>query len=342
MIERIRTGILISIIAIAVWVFGEQESLTSASEVARVTFDVPETLALVRPDDFTGEIEVELRGPQAAVQAARARLSELQRITPEQAGLASREDGKYTVPMTEVIAKLPGVTSAGVEVVSTRPATVTMEVITLQKVELPVVADLGGLDLQGQAQVTPARIEVTIPARLVDEAGQYVITAVVDPEELEDLPPGEQVQRQAKQLLLPEALRGARGVRPLGVQRVQVSFIVRQSTATATVPNAVIEVLLPPSAYDVWVIELPPASAVVSVSVRGPQEAIERIRSGVTPVIGVVDAVFGDLREGTISLAIEWNVRTDGRARSLPAGVVIENAPQQVTLTVRPRQGAGQ
>ncbi|MCA9292207.1 MAG: hypothetical protein KDA20_00150 [Phycisphaerales bacterium] len=346
MIDRIRTGILISIITVAVWIFAEQESLTEAREVARISFEVPEAmrdeLALVRPDDFTGEVEVELRGAQASVQTARARLSELQKISPEQAGLATREDGKATIKMADVIANLPGVTSSGVEVVSTRPATVTLEVIKLERLRLPVVADVGELELQAPPAVSPDAIDVTMPARLATDADQFHITAVVDPSELQDLPPGEQVQRQARQLLLPEALRGVRGVRPIGVQRATVSFIVRQTNDSTPVPNAVIEISLPPSAYDAWALELPPASAVVSVTAKGPQEAIQRIRSGATPVIGVVDAVLGDLREGTMPLAVEWFIRVDGRLRPLPAGVVIEDAPQEVTVTVRPRQAEAQ
>ncbi len=341
MIGRIRTAILITIISVAIWMVAEQGSLTEARETVRVSFYVPDAdrdkLELVRPEDFTGEVDVELRGAQSAVQAARESLSELQRISPEQAGFSGREDGTYDVDIAEIISALEAVMSSGVEVISTRPARVMIEVIRLQKVAVSIVADVGELDLDGTPQMSPSSIEVTMPARLAADAVQYQIIAAVDPAELMDLPPGEQVQRQATQLVLPLELRGVRGVRPLPTSRVTVSFIVRRTTAQVELPSVVIGIVTPPSTFDAWTLTLEPA--VVRARARGPEEAIERIRSNATPVIGVVDVVPADLREGPMQIAIAWFIRDGGRLKALPAGVVIENGPANVALNVAPRTG---
>ena len=337
MIGRLRTAVLITIIAIAVWVYAEQESLTEARETARISFSVPDGLrneiAVFPPDDYTGEVQLELRGAQVAVQSARVGLSELQRVSPEEAGLQGREDGNYALDMRSIVAQLDVIRDSGVEVVSARPATVTIEVMRLTQKDVPVVADLGDLDLEKPAEVAPNMVQVTMPERLSVRADDLEIRAVVDPEALADVLPGEQTERQAR-FVLPEVLR-SRGVRRIPVQSAQVSFIVRQTTGQVELTSVVVALVMPPSELGAWRITLPESSAVVTARVRGPQEAIDRIRTNQTPVIGVIEAVPGDLREGQMQLDIAWLIRDGSRLRGLPAGVVVESEVTNVTVDVQ-------
>lgn len=333
MLERIRTFAVISLIAVVAWLFAEAESLGEATLWARVDIVAPADRLLVQArDGWDRRVLVELRGAKGELNQAKAALEQGIPMEPGVTAGVPAVDGEHTVRLAEVLGSYEGLVATGVTVESTSPINVRLRVIELTTVSLPIAVVIPGIAVEGEVTVTPARAEVRLPRSVADELGDDVmVQATLMPDVVAMLPRSGSASAQAA-LSLPESLRSVAEVRLL-TQRAGLSFSVRTALTTATLPVPV-QVLLPSSEQAKWLVELEEPSQILNVSVRGPVEVVERLRSPEEGLVGVLALSSDELAGGIVSKTVGFAIVRGGVPGAVPETLTIEAEERTVRFRV--------
>ncbi len=340
--EWLRSMVIVTVLALAVWVFAEAESLSAREVNTRVEFVVSNAnrdLMRARVDrEFAGQVQLELRGPRSALDRVQRALDEVIVLTPNSTGVAT--DGPFTIYLADYLQNLEVVDEANVEVVSARPPTLTGELVRLETVEdVPVDVLTRGLDLEAAPTVSPETTRVRVPASIAEQAERELrVLARLAVEEVEALPAGEPRSLPAA-LELPEPWRSMTDVQLLGPQTAAVGLTIRSTRVVASV-EATLWTTVPSAQAGAFELAVDLGDRVFDVEVAGPQDAVSRIESGELPVVAVVAILPDELLENSLSKEIRWFVREGGGLRSLPPGVEVRSERQSVTVTITPADDA--
>lgn len=338
--EAIRTFVIVSVLAVAVWVFAEAESLSTREVNARVELVVSpanrENLRVRMNGDESSQVQLELRGPRSALDRVQRDLEGSISITPAAAGL--NEDGPFTLDLGAYLQSLEPIQEANVEVVSVRPPTMSGELIRLKTVDgVPIVVEASGLELEASPTVSPETTRVRVPASLSDgELSDLVVLAQLGEAQVSSLQPGEPVSLSAE-LRLPASWRGRPDVQLLGPTAATVGLTVRSTRAEAMV-EATLWTTLPAAQAGDYELAVDLGERVFDIGVVGPADAVARIESGEWPIVAAVALLPDELLEATVSKELRWFVREGGGLRALPPGVDVRSDRQSVTVTITPAE----
>src|SRR5207248_10157585 len=135
--------------------------------------------------------------------------------------------------------------------------------------------------LEGAPEPIPAALKLRVPESLASRTGDDLeLTARIDRQSLANLPEGRRVVINNVPVELPEWLRGVEGVR-VQPATVSVAVTLRSRVASAVLPTVPVHIRLAPTETGMWDIQVPPESRLLTdVTVTGPSEDVEQIRSG--------------------------------------------------------------
>lgn len=336
MLERLKIGLLVTVIAVVTWLFAEGESLGEDSVWATVRFVAPDEYNEVEVlDGWDGRVFMQLRGPRSSLNAVK---SALERTITFEAGKVDAIpliDGEHNVRLREVMLAHEALRQSGVVVEAVSPIAVTVRVTRFVDVTLPIDPRLEGVETQGSIEVQPERATIRLPTRRASEAAGLSILAIPEPTELQSLPAGGRVQVRAS-LAPPPELRDA-NVGRITPSSATLSFEVRSTIVTREVPVPV-QVLLPSSEQGKWRVRLDQGDQVLSVRVSGPESEVARIAEQTDRLVAALALSSDELAQGATSKRAGFTLISNGVPTPVPASVTIEPSDVEVRFTVEQMQ----
>lgn len=336
MLERIKSFLLISVIALTIWLFAEAESLSSYSGITRVQFISGEgSNRTVRvADGFSGSVSVEVEGSRVAIDRAREILSAGVRLELGKTGVPF-VDGAHSVNLVEAIQAYRPLAAAGVQVTSVSPQNVSLRITELETRQVPVDASLPGVQIVGAIRITPESLPVRLP-RSEWEAMKEPLRLVVrlGDEQIARLPAGGVARVEARAL----APASTSGVDPFptgaGNAVVSLEFTVKDRNATAQFAAVPVQVLLPPIEAGVWRVQIESQDQFLTLEATGPSETIERLQAADAPLIALLALSSDDLERGIASKEVSFGQLRAGVLAPLPESVKVSAAKSAVRFTV--------
>lgn len=335
--ERLRTLGVVSVITLLIWVFAEGESLRSLSVSVRARVESGSADLVVSLSDdeaWDGTIEVRIDGPTARLNAVRAELrrTEIVELTIREVGT----DGGV-IRLGEALRSHPIFRESGVSIVSTDPATISIDVDRLVRREARVVVDSGGVPVRGLAQPVPASVTLLVPERVNAGLGdQFVLTVRLHDDMVQGLAAGQAQTIFNIPVELPEGMEElAEVLGELPLVNVRLTLVARREAQTmATVP---VVVSMPSVISDQYVVRLADEDQFLnSLELRGPVGIFERVGPGkqYTPRIDVF--LMPDLLSAQVaSDGSEVEVTVTGTLSGVPAGVELTQELGAIRVFVR-------
>jgi len=337
-ISRLSTALIALLIATLVWVFAEGESVSTRTVMTSVNFPTePVGDVLIRPDDpsFLGTARVRLEGTTRSIDAAATIVvsaGNRVRLTPGMAGVPSTPGRQGTVDLREALSSIPELRGLGSAVAEVDPRTVTVQVIRLAKRELPVRADVGtAVVLDGEPTCTPSTVTLRLSESELSRIPEGAFaTAVISDQDLRKLR-ADEPQIVTASVRLP---RECEGIDPIftSPEQVAVTLRLKHTVDTLSIPTVPVWFSLPPSEdAGKWVVELED-KFIKDVTLSGPSEQLERVRSGKWAVKATIEISSDDLAKGVRSKQAMF--------AELPPGVSAATGDRVVRLKISKRTGA--
>jgi len=297
---RIKTTLLVSFAAALIWVWAEAESLRSVPTRSEVSFASPADGSLdVRAEGLNEAVAVRIEGSAGAVDAAERALARV-RFEPGVGGIPS-QPGEHRIDLQSALRIRPEIDGLGVSIAAVDPPTVILHIQELVTRDLPVRADLAGIEAQGEVTVAPATVKVRMLASQAARLGEGAFVTALVSESDRDRLRGPGPQTVTTQVRLPEPLLGVATVR-VTPDSVRLTFTPRALVEEYVIPSVPVWVSLPPTEGTRWDVQVVDP-LVRNVTVRGPGDVIEELRSRRLVALAFVMLTSDELEAGIASKA---------------------------------------
>lgn len=331
--ETVRTVLVVSIVAILVWLFAESRTLRTQ------TFSIPVEISaggsgvafrLIDAGGWSGAVEVEVAGPAGGIDALRGRSGDA--VVLEIGSELPAEPGSRMVDLLDAIRRDEVFIESGLTVRRVTPREIGLETDRLATLTLAAEVDLEGLETAGPVTIEPSEITVRLPVGIAEGLDLRAV-ARIPPSRLATLTPGRRTEISQVPIELAGLPDGVWGLR-LQTPRVVVTLALRLRTESLTLREIPVRLSLMPGDLAAWIVEVPPEDRVLeNVVLTGPVSAIDRIRRG-DIVLGAIATVdLAGVGENTNVASADGAVRLVG----LPAGVVADLGGRTVRIGLRRR-----
>jgi len=335
-LEHIKSFLLISVIALTVWLFAEAESLSNSSAITRVQFLAADGAnRIVRPaEGFSGSVSVDVEGSRVALERAREILSAGVRLELGKPGVPF-VDGVHSVNLLEAIQAFQPLAAAGVQVISVSPQNVNIRILELETRQVPVDADLPGVQVVGPVKLSPESIPLRLPRSEWEAMKEPLrLLARLSDEQIARLPASGVARVETR---VPPPL-SASGIDPfpagaLGAT-VSLEFTVKDRNASAQFSAVPVQVLLPPIEAGAWRVLIEPQDQFLSLDVSGPSEVIERLQAAGAPIIALVALSSDDLEKGVTSKDVGFGQLRGGILSPLPDSAKFTSSKSTIRFSV--------
>lgn len=336
MIDRLKTIVIVGLATGLIWLYAEAESLTSVQEDARVTLVSPGQDVVVRAasDEWHGAVRVTLEGPTSAL----ARAPRTFTLSPGAPGFALA-DGEQAVDLRTALRVDPQLARAGVTLIDVEPSTVRLRVTTLARMaDVEVRADLSGVELSAPATVEPQRVVVVAPRATLDRLralnGGAAVVAKPAAAALLQVREGVRQRVQAR-LSFPAEIDDADAMIEPG--EASITLTARSRTESVTLDAVQVQVMMPPGEATRYRIDVAPdEQTVANVTITGPRDVVERVRSGELRLIAVVSLSADDLTRRVEVKRLSFVAMRGEEPAALPPGVAFTAGQNAVRLQIRP------
>lgn len=332
-IERLKTILSVALITALIWLFAESESLTQTSIDAPVRLIAPagsERVVRIADTAWTGSVQIQLQGSRSVIERAPRQLGagvELLLGAPGVPGAA----GEHTIDLREALRLNPPLDRVGATIVGIEPSSVRVEIERLvRRTDVPVRLELDRLDIDIQHELQPSVVSVMLPESLSERLGDRIgVVARLDPDDLDRLTEDERHTMTAT-LSLAGAMRDQRLI-TISPSTVDVSLVVRSRADRITLASVPVHLQLLPMDANEWRVTVHD-QFLTDVTVVGPVDIIERIRTNQLPVIALLSLSTDELERRI----------TEKRAtfRLLPDELRFEGGDRPVRITIEPRRPA--
>lgn len=333
LIESLRHGATIALVGGLIWLFAEAQSVGERTIDVRVTVAAPEGSAWIvhTPDPaWAGVVRLRVQGARAALDEAVRALAAGVTLTVGAPGVPA-QPGRRVVDLREALGLNPPLDRAVVTLAAAEPRTLELVVDELVQIEdVPIRASMPGVATVGEVGVAPASAVVLAPASIRDEItrrlGETGVIARLGSTALASLPEGGPQSHEAR-LSAPDEFASMPGVR-VRPASATLTFTVRSTTERIAIPSVPIWPMTPPTEINRWDIAVEPM-VVRDVTLIGPSDVIQRIRSGDLRVIATLRLSSDELEQRITSKAPVL--------LGLPDTVQVESTIAPVSVTIIPR-----
>lgn len=327
--EGIVNVVVVTLVSLLIWMWAAGETRETESAFTDIRFEAPTSDSIrIRP----GEVEtlrLQVRGPRRAVDTVAERLRDPVTVVAGTDGVPS-EPGRHQIDLAELVDQVISQWRLPVTVVGAEPATVEVEIVRLDTREVRISPILPpGVRTSGKMEVTPEVATIVLPGDLAD-IEQLELEARIADRDLEGREAGRR-HRILVPLQLPDGLVSFRNSIRIEPQTVEVGLSLESNEAELTLAGAVpVQIAGPAEDLDDRIVEVDPTDAFLrNVVVRGPSDAIERLRAR-EDAVGVIafvhltdDDLLQRISEKPVTL---WN---------LPPGVVVTSVDGDATSNPR-------
>lgn len=333
MAERLRTFVLVTLLAVVFWLFAEAESLGQYSGLTRIRFVAGDSAErLVRSaEGFDGSVTIDMTGTKAAVARASQVLSGGISLEPGMTGLPTAE-GRHSINLLQALQAYPSLREIGAQITSVRPQVVDVIVTELTTQQIPIDAALPSVEVVGGVKVTPERATIRLP-KAAWELGRETlrITARLSEAQLRGMPQSGAVRVDAR-LEPPESIVALPGF-SMAESSATIDFIIRTRAVTERLTSVPVQIVIPPFEVGRWRVEIDEGDRFLEVQATGNADRVERLRKKEDAVIAVVSLSSDDLAAMVQSRPITLMVLRQG-AMTAPADLELTAAKQTIALKI--------
>ncbi|MHC4109169.1 MAG: YbbR-like domain-containing protein, partial [Planctomycetota bacterium] len=276
------TYLIVTLVTVLLWVWAAAETREQEPATFRVRFaSASAGNWVINPDEMT--LTTTLEGARFAIQEAQARTGPLVLTTGNE--LPSGV-GRHTVDLTTALNKNEALRNTRVTVLSVDPPSEIIEIDALVAVTATVLPDLPPLHLEGEPEVDPAQVTITLPSRLGNLAPEEIAPrAYIAQSRLDTLEPGREYVLSTK-LLLPEKLLAeaekldAEESVTIEPSVANVTFTVRSFIEETILPTVRVHIAGPSKDHEEYLVEIDEADEVLKdVTISADAVLIERIKT---------------------------------------------------------------
>ncbi|MEM7755218.1 MAG: hypothetical protein AAF297_06240 [Planctomycetota bacterium] len=331
MMRIVRTAVVVVVVTLLVWAFAESESLRSQTLPVGLRLAAADDRLISAPEGeadgpgWSGPVSLTIDGSASAIDAFRDAVGRgLEFRLGEEVPTI---EGEGTIDLAVAFARHEAVRTSGVTIADVDPPTLGVRVDRLVEVELPIRVTVSEAQLAGPPTPSRATAAIRLPERLRDALGpEATLTADLSADVLETLAPGRVELVRGVRLAAPGGIELEPGV-TITPPATDVTISLRSRTASVTLATTPVHVRLPAAELGRWDVRVVGDTVLRDVTVSGPSEAIERVRSGGLPVVAVVSLTFEDLERGIDSKAASFT--------QLPTPLEFAVEDDQVRLNIR-------
>ena len=299
--EHLRTGLLVTLVTVLIWTFAEGQSLQTKRSSGTIDFasgrgETFSVSVLDNPSN-TNSVQLQLQMEGSAARLDRL-IDELRKPITLVPGMENipRQPGQYTIDIRQALRSTQLLKESGVTLIAVQPATVQVAIDSMTTITLPVKVEVPSNELDGQAEPSPAQVEIRLPTEKTQQLSKEA--AVVVRISHDDLAPFEAGHRVTLRGLRIEPGPALAGIKPLELttSSVDVSLTVRSKLKSITLPTVPVDLRIPPDELKRWVVQIPvEEQSLQNVTVTGPSELIEQIKDGQLAIRAFVRLSFEDL-----------------------------------------------
>lgn len=311
-IDRVKTFVLVTVIAGLIWAFAEGESLQSQRTVAEIEFVTLSngtwSTRISEGQSWRGRVELSVEGPVVSLDSLDSILREPLLLSPGMDGLP-RVTAEHTIELREVLRAHPEFRSRGVNVMSAEPPTVRVRVQELTTVSMPIRIEAPSAELDGVAELvgsTEATVRLSAEEAAGLEDGSAWMVARIDQAQLASLQAG--VRSLLRVRLVPGEGVPEAAVFSVEPAQVDVRLMVRSKTESHRLTTVPVDLRLPAGELGRFDVTIPDEDqSLANVTVSGPSDLIEQVRSGALVVRAYVRLSYTDLEAGLTSKRAEFS-----------------------------------
>lgn len=327
--EKVETYIVVSIIAVLVWLYAEATVLqekTGLSVQLRIT-EATQGYA-VTPDAAT--VRVSFRASSGQIQQFNeaTSLPLVHEIDPT--GITTKTE--RTLILDEVLIRA-GLGDIGITDLTVEPATLNVTLQPLDTLDLPVIVEAGILTLNGEPAPDPAVITVKAPLEVIEALRDQSVTA---PLVNADTGEGTGLERVATNvpLIFPEVLELRSPWVTAEVRTVRVNYTLANDTDTVVVGRVPLYINLPVDTHLSYTVRPEDRTNFIrDVELQGPADIIARIRANDPDLVVRAELSITDISK------IE-QTSFERPVIIAPPGVTPVQLPEVMQITVRRRDAA--
>lgn len=318
LLENLETVLVVTVIAVLIWLFAEGETVEPLTKTVRVEFITPhKDLAVSVQGAAQGSAVQEV---EVTFQVSQSNKRKIEQMIRDQTVKVEVQDPKDAGPEQTINLKdelsRSSLADLGAYIQKTEPQTVAVGVMTLQTVSLGIEAVLGELELSDHPPTfSPAQVRVTLPQRLADLARDRDLKLLARLDELDASQFQEDIQEVRKvRLSLPTELASPHAV--FSPKSTEVTFVVRKLTKQITLEGVQVRLMISAEFAGKYPALIDPQQEFQRVTLKGPTEAIDRIDANHDLVVAFLLLKSSDLNEpGDHSAPLDILVRTTDRVQ---------------------------
>lgn len=341
MLSKFRTGLLVTLFALVLWIFAESESLGEYTGLTTIRFaggEGRDRLIFPRPG-FQGTVNVNLVGSKSAIARSERVLAGGIALEPGLPGVPTT-DGRHAVDLLQALQGFGPLNRTGVRVAGASPQIIEVEVVELATHSAAVEPVLEGVEVVGEVRVNPDRVTIRLPRGALAQAGDSIrVQARLNEARARRLP-ASGTAREEVPLSAPASVASLPGFE-MDRTTATVEFTIRSRSASESFRSIPVQAVLPPVEIGRWLVEVDTEDRFLAATVAGPPESLERIRSGAEALIALVALSSDDLASRVRSKDATFALLKGGAIGPLPPDLSVAAERTLVRLLVSPVEPAG-
>ncbi len=313
------TYLIVSLVTVLLWVWAAAETREEKTATFRVRFaSAGAGNWVIIPKEIP--LTVTLEGSRFALQEAQS-LKQGSIVLTTGNELPSSV-GNHTVNLTTALNKNEALRNTRVTVLAVDPPSKMIEIDALVAVTATVLPDLPHLYLDGEPEVDPAEVTVTLPSRLADLAPEEIAPrAYIAQSRLNRLEPGREYVLSTK-LLLPEKLATEDSV-TIEPPVANVTFTVRSFIEETILPTVRVHIAGPPEDHEEYLVEID-NDVLKDVTISADAVLIEQIKAGDAVVVAMVHLSLRDKEQRVESKPVTYFVALPANGAGGEEGQIVD------------------
>lgn len=313
--KELGTILIVTAVTVLIWFWAAGETLMQRNVNARIAFTLPEPESwqiMPRQRFVTLSLEGSKLALQQADQALRRDLE-----VPLHASV-----GRQSVDLLEAMQRLGELEATGVKIIGVEPASLEVEIDQMVTVPTRVRASLPGAQTDGEIEIEPAEVRLTMPSALRQRfMGDLPVEAFVDRARLDRLAPGMRHTVDVK-LRPPDGLAAAEGV-SIQPASARLSFTLRSRTRDLRLDNVRVQLAGPPEDNREYMVDME-QTVLRDVVITAESDIIRRIEADEVTVVAMLHLSNREKEQGIDRKPITYFLAIVPDENGASRGVVID------------------
>ena len=308
--QTVANLVVVTFVTLLIWFWAAGETRETRVAFTEMRFETPSQV-IVTPAAIPS-VELRLRGPLRAI---RKTSEELRTPIPVVVGSPGVPDvtGRHLIDLTALVRTHVENSNEPVQVVSTEPETLEIEVVRLEERVVKIEPELPeGAKTSGRVEVVPKEGTIMLPQELARGDLDINLVARITAAELAKLEPGRRHAVPAN-VVLGQDLGNAGVNVQFSPRTVEVSVALVSAEQEHTLPVVPIQVAGPPTDLERYLVTIPSGKEFLrEVTLRGQPDVIRRIAEGEVRVAAFVHLTSDDLVQNVTERPISMWMLPDG------------------------------